>query len=97
MGYWSANLNHDVRTNVLTSFISTVMLSCRHLLCDSYGMRTRTAKIFVSTMFALKPPFSFSTIPTRLRSVTSLLRMRNVDNGRNHRAGFDSIGRSYFL
>jgi uncharacterized DUF497 family protein len=26
-------------------------------------MRTRTAKIFASTMFALKPPFSFSTIP----------------------------------
>src|SRR5260370_39505263 len=26
MGYWSANLSHDVRTNVLTSFISTDML-----------------------------------------------------------------------
>ena len=66
----------------------------RELIC---GMRTRTAKIFASTMLALRLPFSFSTISTRLRSVTSLLRMRNVDNGRSHRAGFDSIGRSYFL
>src|SRR6266849_2571812 len=51
------------------------MLSCRDLLCDSHGMRTRTAKIFASTMFALKLPFSFSTIPTRLRSVRSHLRI----------------------
>ena len=64
-----------VRTNVLTSFNSTDMLSYRDLLCDSYGMRTRTAKMFASTMFALKQPFSFSTIPTRLRNVMSLLRM----------------------
>ena len=71
-------LDTYVRTTVLTSSISTDMLSCRDLLCDSYGIRTRTAKIFASTMFALKPRFSFSTIRTRLRSVTSLLKMRNV-------------------
>src|SRR5579859_2127384 len=46
--------------------------------CDLHGTRTRTARTCASTTFALRLPFSFSTIPTRLRDETTTQTMRSA-------------------
>ncbi len=46
--------------------------------CDLRGTRTRTAGTCASMTFALRQPFSFSTIPTRLRDETTTRTMRSA-------------------
>ena len=88
----------NVRTNVLTSFISTDMLFLSRLAMrftwdenkNRQNLRKHDVR-FETAVLVFDDPYAIT------RRDVIVEDEERWDNGRSHRAGFDSIGRPYFL